>query len=121
MIIAVSEIVILMMIYYEYRRYRIAASPIVILGGIYFLFIPIINVLAPYLGFLKLSNQTILSFAFLLLILFGGGQMWPEFYRKIETVDMVAIQTKLKKKGKVYLVYICIWINIICDKFITSN
>ena len=74
--IILAEILIIFMIFYEYKQYHLAATPIGILGGIYFLFIPMINTIGVFLGFLKLEDKTIILFTLFLLILLICGQFW---------------------------------------------
>ena len=82
MMIVICEILILCMIYYEYKKFRIAATPIVILGGVYFLFIPIINTIGVYLHFFKLTDKTIICFTFFIFILFLSGSLSRELYKR---------------------------------------
>ena len=74
MLILICELMIIGSIYIEYRRYKIAATPLIILSGIYVMFIPIINTVGVYLGFYKLEDKTILCFTIYILLIFLSGQ-----------------------------------------------
>lgn len=85
--IILCESLIFSMIYFEYKKYRMVTTPTILLGGIYFLFIPVINIWGSYLGFLPLTEKTIISFTLFLLVLFVGGQFWSIYYRRSRGFD----------------------------------
>lgn len=81
MLILICELLIIGLIYIEYRRYKIAATPLIILSGIYVLLIPVINTVGVYLGFYKLEDKTILCFTIYILLVFLSGQFVNLVYK----------------------------------------
>ena len=101
--IIVAEILLGMLVYAEYKNYKVLATPVTILGGIYFLFILMINTFGRSLGFLKVKDYTIMSFTFFIFILFLSGCGFSIYYRqrtKVAKISRFDLNAKLKKREK---------------------
>lgn len=99
--IIICESFILSMIFFEYKKYRMATTPAILLGGVYLLFIPVINSIGSYLGFLPLTEKTIISFTMFLLVLFIGGQFWAIYYRSGKRYEPDFFSLSLLDKEKI--------------------
>lgn len=93
--IFICEAVIALIIYYEYKKYKTAVAPIVILGGVYLIFIPLINTIGVSLDFLKLSDKTIILFTVFLLLLYSSGRITGVFYSKKKRYSVIEIENKI--------------------------
>lgn len=101
--IIISEILLAILVYGEYKNYRVLATPVTILGGIYFLFFIMINTFGQSLGFLKITDYTIMCFTFFIFILFLSGSGFSLYYRhetKTAKVSRFDLNKKLKKREK---------------------
>ncbi len=76
------EIILGSIVYFEYRNYKIVVTPTAVLGGIYFLFIPMINLFGDELGFLKIEQRTMIWFTVFVFVLFLSGSVFAVYYNR---------------------------------------
>lgn len=76
------EIMLGVIVLFEYRNYKIIATPTAVLGGVYFLFIPLINVFGKKLGFLKIEQRTMIWFTIFVFVLFLSGSVFSVYYNR---------------------------------------
>jgi len=109
-ILLTTEILLGVMIYIEYRNYGMVATPTTVLGGVYFLFVPIINTIGQSLGFLKIGSETMIYFTLFVFIVFMAGMLFSYYYRDnyVRHKDYGGkINAKLeKKKGVIWALYL---------------
>lgn len=82
MILILCEILLCTIVYFEYRKFKLIAAPVTILGGIYLLFMPLINLIGSKMGFISLTEKTIMLFTFFIFVLFCSGQVWVTYYTR---------------------------------------
>ena len=109
MIFAV-ELMLGAIVLFEYRNYKIVATPAVILGGVYFLFVPLINTVGVKLGFLKVTNTTMLWFTLFVFVLFVFGMPFSVYYNRCiskEGGERYDLYEKLdQKKSLIWWIYL---------------
>lgn len=65
-----GEVLLLIMLIIEYKRYKTIITPFCLIGGVYCICIPVINLICVSFGFYPIENMTILFFVFYLSIFF---------------------------------------------------
>ena len=80
--ILIVELMLGAIVLFEYRNYKIVATPAVILGGVYFLFVPLINTVGVKLGFLRITDTTMLWFTLFVFVLFVFGMPFSVYYNR---------------------------------------
>lgn len=112
--IVISEVIIFLIILYEYKIYKILSTPIIILSGVYLIYIPLINIIGPMMGYNTLNDNSILMFTLFLSLMFLISIFYSKIYSLSEgergSSDFLS-EKLISKEQVVWKIYL---ISLIC-------
>lgn len=106
--IVLVECFLLVLVYLEYRINKTAITPVVILGGIYLMFIPMVNTIGVALGFRPLTDFCMAMFALFVFIVFLSGLLVGTFFGKNRNSVTYSIEERIVLKRDFIWLIFCI-------------